>query len=244
MSLQVLRDCKLIVGKYDFSSKMNALALNYGAEALDDTTFASGGTKSNTGGLKTVTFQHEGLFDTGTGSVDEVFYGNIGLADQPVAISPEAGAEGELAYFFKSLQTKYSPSGKIGQLLAFSVGGEAQHSPLVRGIVGQNATRTATGVGTAYQLGAVSATQKLYAALHVLAKSGTATPSLVVKVQSASDQAFTEPNDRITFAAQTDANAVWATPVAGAITDTWWRVTWAITGTNPSFQFIVPVGIL
>lgn len=243
MALQVLRDCKLIVGKYDFSSKMNALALNYGAEALDDTTFASGGTKSNTGGLKTVSFQHEGLFDTGVGSVDEVFYTNVGLAEQPVAISPQAGAEGELAYFFKSLQTKYSPNGKVGQLLSFSVGGEAQGSPLVRGIVGHTNTRTTTGVGTAYQLGAVSAVQDLFAALHVLVASGT-TPSLVVKVQSASNQAFTTPNDRITFAAQNAANAVWATPVAGAITDTWWRVTWTITGTTPSFQFIVPVGIL
>lgn len=243
MALQVLRDCKLIVGKYDFSSKMNALALNYGAEALDDTTFASGGTKSNTGGLKTVAFQHEGLFDTGVGSVDEVFFGNVGLAEQPVAISPEAGAEGELAYFFKSLQTKYSPNGKVGQLLSFSVGGEAQNSPLVRGIVGHNTTRTITGVGTAYQLGAVSAVQKLFAALHVLAVSGV-TPSLVVKVQSSSNQAFTVPNDRITFTAQNAANAVWATPVVGAITDTWWRVTWTITGTTPSFQFIVPVGIL
>jgi hypothetical protein len=243
MANQILKDCKLIVGKYDFSGKMNALALSYGAEALDDTTFASGGTKSNAGGLKTVSFQHEGLFDTGAGSVDEVFFGNVGLAEQPVAISPQAGAEGELAYFFKSLQTKYSPSGKIGQLLAFSVGGEAQNSPLVRGIVGHTNTRTATGVGTAYQLGAVSAAQKLFAALHVLAASGT-TPSLVVKVQSDDTQAFTTPTDRITFAAQNAANAVWATPVAGAITDTWWRVTWTITGTTPSFQFIVPVGIL
>jgi hypothetical protein len=243
MSNQILQDCKLIVSKYDFSGKMNVLGLNYGAEALDDTTFASGGTKSNTGGLKTVTFQHEGLFDTGVGSVDEVFFGNIGLAEQPVAISPQAGAEGDLAYFFKSLQTKYSPGAKIGQLLAFSVGGEAQGSPLVRGIVGHTNTRTTTGVGTAYQLGAVSAVQKLYAALHVLAASGT-TPSLVVKVQSASNQAFTTPNDRITFTAQNVANAAWATPVPGAITDTWWRITWTITGTTPSFNFIVPVGIL
>jgi hypothetical protein len=242
MALQVLRDCKLIVGKYDFSSKMNALALNYGAEALDDTTFASGGTKSNTGGLKTVTFQHEGLFDTGVGSVDEVFFGNVGLAEQPVTISPQAGAEGDLAYFFKSLQTKYAPGGKIGQLLAFSVGGEAQNSPLVRGTVLLNGTKTATGNSTPIQLGAVSAVQDLFAALHILAASGT-TPSLTVKVQSSptSGGAYV---DRLTFAAQNATGAVWGTPTAGAVTDTWWRISYTITGNTPSFSFIVPVGIL
>lgn len=242
MAVQMLQDCKLIVGKYDFSAKMSALDLNYGAEALDDTTFGKN-TQSSVGGLKNIQFQYDGLFEPGVGGVDEVFFGNVGLAENPVTISPLALAEGDLAYFFKSMQSKYAPGGSVGQLLKFQVSGGAQNSPLVRGTALHNATRTVSGNSTALQLGAVSALQQLYAALHVLVVSGT-TPALVVKVQSSATQGFGTPNDRITFASQNSANAVWATPVAGAITDTWWRINYTITGTTPSFQFVVPVGIL
>lgn len=240
MALQVMRDCKLIVGQYDMSGKMNALALNYGVEPLDDTVFGDD-TKSSTAGLKTIEFQHEGLFDTGAGGADEVFYTAVGVSDKPVIIAPDALTEGNLAYFFKAMQAKYDINGKIGQLLSFSVGGGGQGSDLVRGKALLNGTKTSTGTSTPIQLGAVSAAQKLFAALHILAASGT-TPSITVKVQSSptSGGSYT---DRLTFSAQTTAGAVWGTPVAGAVTDTWWRISYTISGTTPSFQLIVPVGI-
>lgn len=241
MANQILRDCKLYADKYDFSGKMNALALTLGVDLKDDTAFGDD-TKSNVAGLRSVSFQHEGYFEAGVGSVDEVFFANLGLANKPMTISPMAAAEGDVAYFFNSLQGKYAPGAKHGELLNFQVSGQAS-SDLVRGTILNNATRTVSGNTTALQLGAVSAVQKLFAALHVLVVSGT-TPTLVVKVQSASAQGFGTPNDRITFASQNGANALWAAPVSGAITDTWWRVNYTITGTTPSFQFVVPVGIL
>src|SRR3972149_859559 len=242
MAGQMLQDCKLIVGKYDFSAKMNALDLNYSVDALDDTCFGKN-TQSNVGGLKSIQFQYDGLFEAGVGGVDEVFFNNIGLAENPVTISPLALAEGDLAYFFKSMQAKYAPGAAVGQLLKFQVSGGAQNSPLVRGTALHNATRTVSGNTSAIQLRAVSALQQVYAALHVLLVSGT-TPALVVKVQSDDAQAFSTPTDRITFASQNGANAVWAAPVAGAFTEPWGRIYYANTGTTPSFQFLVPVGIL
>lgn len=241
MANQILRDCKLWVAQYDLSGKMNALALEYGVETRDDTVFGDD-TKSSAAGIKTVSFAHEGYFDTGTGGADEVLYGKVGVADVPMSISPQSGAEGELAYFFKSLQGKYATGAKVGDLLNFQVSGGA-NSDLVRGKVMLNGTKTATGTSTPIQLGAVSAAQRLFAALHLLVVSGT-TPSLTVKVQSAPTEGFAAPTDRITFAAQNAAIGVWATPLAGPVTDTWWRISYTISGGTPSFQFIVPVGIL
>ena len=237
---QVLRDCKLIVGKYDMSGKMNALALNATVEQLDDTVFGDD-TKSSAAGLKAVEFQHEGLFDTGTDGADDVFYNNLAVADTPVIISPDTLAEGNLAYFFKSLQSKYSINSKVGQLLSFSVGGSGRGSDLVRGKSLLNGTKTATGNSTPIQLGAVSSVKKLFAALHILAASG-GTPSLTVKVQSSATSGGTYV-DRLTFAAQNAAGAVWGTPTSGPVTDTWWRINYTISGSTPSFNFIVPVGI-
>jgi len=240
MANQILRDCKLWVDKYDFSGKMNALALTVGVDLKSDTAFGHA-TKSNAAGIKNANFAHEGYFDTGAGNVEEVFFGNVGLSGKVMTVSPEAGAEGDSAYFFQTLQSSYASGGKHGDLLNFSIKGEAQHD-LVKGRILHNAQRTVTGTTTPIQLGAVSTLQKLFAALHVLSASGT-TPALVVRVQSASVQAFTTPNDRIVFASQNAANAVWATPVPGAITDTWWRISYTLSGTTPQFQFTVPVGI-
>ena len=52
----------------------------------------------------------------------------------------------------------------------------------------------------------------------------------------------THSADQITFTASTAISAQWATPVAGSITDTWWRASWgSVTGT---FAFVVVVSIL
>lgn len=242
MAEQIWQNCKLWLAGYDLSGDMNALALDYGAELQDNTTFDDD-TRSRLGGLKTVTVQHEGLWNGGDDQVDEVLFSRLGLIDEVMSISPQAGAEGEIGYSFQSALSEYAPGATVGEILAFSVSGEASSGPLVRGTIVHNAARTANGQGSAFQLGNVAAGQKLYAALHVVAASGT-TPTLVVKVQSDITSGMTgPPTDRITFAQASAIGAQWATPVAGAITDDWWRVDYAIGGTGPSFTFVVIIGI-
>jgi hypothetical protein len=102
--------------------------------------------------------------------------------------------------------------------------------------------RTVTGNGTARQLGLVGATQKLYASLHVV--DASVADTLDVKIQSDDASGMGTPTDRITFTQATAVGAQYATPVSGPIaTDTWWRVSYTIGGTSPSFKFAVVVGI-
>ncbi len=105
-----------------------------------------------------------------------------------------------------------------------------------------NVSRTSSSSGTGRQIGAVSSTQTLYAALHVISASGTS-PTLDVKVQSDDNSGFTSATDRITFTQATDVTSEWGS-VGGAITDDYWRITYTVGGTSPSFAFAVTAGIV
>jgi hypothetical protein len=95
-----------------------------------------------------------------------------------------------------------------------------------------------------YALGAATATQHLYGVLHVLAVSGT-NPTLDVVIQSDDAEGFASGTTRGTFTQKTAVGSQFLTPVAGPVTDTHWRCTWTIGGTNtPSFTIALVVGIL
>jgi len=105
-----------------------------------------------------------------------------------------------------------------------------------------NGNLTATGTGAAMKLGPVAEGQQLYAAMHVLSASGT-NPTLVMAVQSATAQVFGTRTERLVFPQVIAPGGWWATPVAGPITDEWWRVSYTIGGTNPSLAVVVIIGI-
>ena len=239
MATQVMKDCGLWIAGYNLRGNMNALALDYGAEMLDATVYGND-TRIMAGGLKTMGFSHQGLFDP---DVDKVLFDRIGVSNELMTITPAGVAVADPAYFKQIVSGEYSPGGAIGDLMKFSISGDAGDGPLVRGAIMANGAFTTTANGAVNSnLGAVSASQKLYAGLHITAVSGT-TPSVTVKIQSAPTAGFAAPTDRLTFTAATVIGAQWGTPVAGAITDAHWRAVYTISGTTPSFTLIVSMGI-
>ena len=241
MGEHVLNDAALYFDGFDFTGKSNAVALEYGVELQDITTFADS-SRRRLAGLKTVRVSHAGNWEGGDGNIDDALFARIGIADKPLSIVPAGATEGNRAFSFLSALGEYTPAGAIGDVFAFQVTGEASGADLVAGTLMHNAARTATGNGTARQLGAVSATQKLYATLHVLAASGSS-PTLDVTVERDDAEGFLSALTPITFAQATAIGSEWATPIAGAITDDWWRIAWTIGGVSPSFTFIVVVSI-
>jgi hypothetical protein len=75
-------------------------------------------------------------------------------------------------------------------MLAFDVAGDGDGAPLVRGTLMKNATVSATGNGTGFQLGAITTAQKIYAAIHVIGDPAGTNPTLDVILQSAPANAF------------------------------------------------------
>ena len=242
MASLIISNAKLYFAGYDMSGDINALALKYMAELKESTTLIDT-TRTRRPGLKDIGFQHEGFWNGGTGNIDDILFQNIGANNVPMTIAPLTGAEGELAYSFQAEEAAYSPGAKIGDMLAFSVSGADGAGPLVRGTLLVNGAKVASGNGTVFNVGAVSAAQKLYAALHVLAITSGGGPSLACKIQSAPTAGFAAPTDRLVFNAMTAAGAQWGAPIAGPITDAYWRVVFTLTNIT-SVTFLVNMGIL
>ena len=239
MATQVLTDVKTYIAEFNVSGDLNAIRLEYGVEPQDDTVFGDS-TRSMIGGLKTVELQHEGFWSGGAGNVDDVLWSRIGTADVPVTVSPDGGDAGEVAYLFNAIHASYEPHAGIGELLRFTVTANAT-GLLVRGTVMRNATETASGNGTGYQVGAVSATQRVYGALHVISASASDTLDVIVQ-SDATDSWSGSETTRLTFTQAGAATSEWKS-AAGAITDTWWRAKWTIAGVSTSFTFVISIGI-
>lgn len=241
----VLLDTKTYLASADLTGYANKVELAVAAEALDKTTFASGGWKERTGGLVDMTGSIEGFWQAGDVTMpDDLFWASLGGNTNPATFVPTGGAVGDLAYLTKVFQARYDLSGEMGQLVAFAVDLQG-NAPVARGQIAHayttSAIRTSSGTGTAVQIGAVVTSQRMYGNLHVLSAGGTG-PTLTVKVQSAAASSFASPTDRITFtSAATVSGQVGS--VLGNVTDTWWRAIYTIAGTSPSFGFTVALGV-
>ena len=241
MAKLIMRDQKVWLGAFDLSGVANSLAVEIGADARDVSTLGNA-TRIHLAGLKTLAAGMQGWFDT-AGGLDQELFDRIGLADAPMSYAPVGAAEGDAAFSFLALHAQYSPQGAVGEVFAFNAAAlAASGDGLVQGTLMHNSAETATANGTGQQLGAAAAGQKLFGALHVLDVSG-GTPTLDVTVESDDNGGFTTPTTQITFAQQVAAGYEWAAPIAGPITDDWWRLAWTITGTTPSFEFVATLAI-
>ena len=160
----------------------------------------------------------------------------------PILMCPTAGAAGAVVYFGRAYSTNYKLLGGVGEVAPFEVSAEGS-GRLVRGRMLTLGTVNATGNGSAVSYQAATTTQYVYGQLHVYSISGSGA-AVTVKIQSDDNSGFTSATDRITFAAKSATGYEWATPVVGAITDTYWRATYTVSGSSPIIGLAVAVGIL
>lgn len=239
-STSLLRDQKIFFDQYDLTTQSNSVNLAYSAAQLDNTTLGND-TKINTPGLKDATVSIAGFDDAG--ALDAGLFAEIAAtAGKPLSVCATS-APGALAYLINANAAKYGQDGKVGGLLSFTLDAVAA-GKLIRGTLLENqAAVIATGAGTARQLVSASAGQSLYAALHVFGVAGTSTPTLTLTLKSNSTNSFSGgETSRIAFAAVTAPGSQMLS-LAGALTDTWYEAEWTVSGTNPSFQFALVVGI-
>lgn len=237
----IMKNCRCWLNGYDMSGDLSQMALTSTPANKELNLFGPSNAVRRVSGLWNTVADHQGLWDTAeTGGLDQTLYDEIGVSEGVMSVAPLTGAVGETAYMFVSTVGQYQPGGKHGELFGFSV--HAEGGNLIRGTVMANGNLTATGQGTAKQLGAVEEGQQLYAAMHVLSVSGT-NPTLEMAVQSATAQAFGTPTERLAFPKAIAPGGWWAVPVPGSIEDEWWRVSYTVGGTNPSLAVVVIIGI-
>lgn len=242
MGKQVLTNAMVLVGDYDITGDSNAVAVDYGAELKDCTTF-NDDTRINKGGLKTVQVQVSGFYDAAT--QDSKNFNDVGVAGNEISFAVGQNA-GDVAYFFDAVAGEYETGESVGEINKFSLGAGAQ-GDLIRGVIGHNARLTAetvTGDGSAIQLLSVGVDQKLYAVLHVIESSGTGDQTLDVVIESDSTAGMTSPSTQITFSQVGSSTASESLSQAGAIADNYFRVSYTIAGSgSPSFKFVVFMGV-
>lgn len=233
MAPLVLTNAFIYVDNHDFTGDSNEVSLDCTAAALDGTTFRSGGWKAPAGGLKDTKFGVKGWWAVAAlnDSVDADLFTDLGVSSLATTVGA-VETEGQPCWLFQQTKISYQEFGKVGELAPFQLSSVNTNSlGVVRGqLVKALGTVSATGaLGTGLQLGAVGATQKMYATFHVTGAPGT---SITVQIQSATANTFVGATTRATIGPLTTAGGTWVTPVAGAITDTWWRFNVsAITGT-------------
>jgi hypothetical protein len=241
MAATVLTDMLVTVNGADLSGQSNKMEITGSVDELDATTFASQGFKEVVGGLKSHEFTIEGLWAAGDNAQpDDRLWTDLGAsAAWTAAVSQSTGS---VAYFGNVLSGMHKVGGDIGTVAPFSAKGVG-NGRAIRGELLHPAStaRTTTGSTTGVQLGDLDAAESMFCALQVCSVAGT-TPTLVVKLQSAATQGGSY-TDRITFSSANSVSSQLSS-VAGAVTDTWWRVNYTIAGTEPSFLFAVAAGIV
>lgn len=247
MAKKVLLDVRLFVGGADLSGSGNKVEIPNEIEDKEVTNWRSGGAKEYIGGLQSGDFNAEGQWEVGDpGRIDDAMWANR-RAMEPWSVAPDATSDlaaGGKMYVAKAIRTQATLFGSVGDVAPWSLGAKLS-GPMVQGycLHPSGVPRTATGVGTAHELGEVAAGQKLYANLHVLSAAGT-TPSLTVTVQSDTASDFASATTRATFGAKTTTGQYEHLSVAGPFADdTFWRVGYTVSGTTPSFLFLVSFGI-
>lgn len=242
MAEQVLTNAKLFIGQYDYSGVSNKVALRVSHPALDKTVFSSYSARQIAAGLREMRFSGEGLANYGNLLQDETLFGKIG-GDEPFILGQTTGLDGEPCFLGRLAALDYQTmDAEVGALVPFTIDGESAGSRVQRGTIMHDAAtaRTISGNGVARQLGNATG-KRVYASLHVISVSGTS-PSLTVKIQSDNAVGMASPVDVITFGAKT-AIASEFQDIAGSSTDDFWRVNYTISGTTPSFTFVVAVAV-
>lgn len=230
MTTFAFTDATTWIGGFDATGYLRSMSGSLSVDELDTTVFGLGGYRRRIGGLKTVSAQFAGFHEAGTGTPDPEAFTYLGVADRVVTLAPTS-TEGSTAYMYQGGAFRYELFGQIGEAAPFTLTHTGTNAVgMIRGQVTKaKANVSATGAtGTAVQLGNVGASQYLYATLHVFSAGTTIT----VAVESDDNGSFTTPTTRITFGPITTTGGTWGTRVAGALSETHYRINvTAITGT-------------
>lgn len=242
MSAAVLTDVQLLVSSMELGQFSGEFSDEIAAAMKEAPNFAAKGYAVRLPGVTSAAFGLKGWADYASGAVSSTF--TSASAGQQVAWSilpnGSASAVGDSSLFARMRLDKMKmQTGQAGEVAGFDLTGVSD-SAAVDGFVGAPlAARTTTFTGAAIALPGPTATQRLWAALHVTAATGT---DLVVKVQSDDNGSFTSATDRITFSTVSATGWQFLSVAGSFSTETHHRVT--ATMSTSGFTFACLIGVL
>lgn len=248
MALLSLQNAVILTGPANLSGYLNSVEVNVSSDDKDVTTFATQGFRSVLGGIKSIEINTEGFWDAGAGAVadptkpDDRMWSEFNTTGNVMTVTPTGAVVGDISYFTRVLRPNYTFGAEVGEVLPFTSSAMGDGTALVRGLIADNQARTATATTAVRTLVAPTANTRVYAAIHVLAASGT-TPSLTVALQGDDAVGFPSPATVATSAAITAPGAVWLQGPYGVTTDSFYRLSYTVSGTTPSFTVVASIGV-
>lgn len=118
----VLINAKIFLAGQELTGQLNQVAVEYGAESLDATTFGNA-SRVRAGGLKTARASGRGFWNSGTCAIDEDMFVGVGVEDNVFSVFPHGPVEGStstgIGYAFRTSRARISFGGAIGDLTPF-----------------------------------------------------------------------------------------------------------------------------
>ena len=225
---KLIVDGALALGAYNLTANTMALTVDQSADEVDGTAFADSFMNFLPGTLLKASLGISGFQEFA--NPDSAIQTALG-AGSTVVTAAAGRSDGSRAWFLNSLISKYSFGGAVGEAGKFDLGC-ATSDRLITGWLQAYGSKTSTGNSTGVQIGALSASQSMYASLHVITATGT---TLDVTVESDDNSGFTSATTRITFTQVATTPISYLSSVAGAITDDYWRMKWTIVGGGPYY---------
>ncbi len=231
-TVTVLNDCRAYLDEFDLSGQANRLGAGGTTTMQEKTSFASGGWREfepglRKGKLELQTYLNEDLTDDGLWIGTELVVSSFVVDD----------AEFSVGYCTTGSVAELGQEATVGNLLMQPITIDGSGVMFRGELLLPKAAQTSAGNGSSRQLGAVAATETVFANLHVFAVTGG---SVTVTVESDTATEFPSTATQLSFAA---ASAVGSESVsaAGAVTDTWWRVAWTQTASSATFAVVVGI---
>lgn len=111
----------------NFSNYLNSIETPMEVDTAETTVFNSSGAKSYIPGLKDATLSAEGFYDGSSGSVDSILTSVLG-ASTPIVWTwyPQGTAAGNYGYGMQTIETSYSLSSPVDEVVTISVEGQSK----------------------------------------------------------------------------------------------------------------------
>ena len=236
----LIRDQAVYFDGYDLQNRTKTVGITYSAGIMDASVLGSAW-EQKLASIKSVVAAIDGFanFD----ATDLALFNSISQYDKPITFTVKDDTAGSPAYFFNAAVADLKLGGKVGDVFPFAISAHSSSQPLIQGTISLNSRGTpltTSGNGVGRQLGAVASGKKMYSCVHIWqVGTGTITPI----IESDSTNSFSgAQTTRITHTALSAIGSEIKT-AAGAITDTWWRTKYTISGGAPSFLAINTLGI-
>ena len=240
------KDADIYLDELDFSAVVNNVDIAVD-NPLGDVTAYADTHQVFVEGKPGFTIDVNGLWSPSSPNYDGEIFTDLTSQTRQLGIYPETPTTtGSRGFEATTMVTRSPTLADFGEVIGINVTWRGE-TPLVESwVMYKNTAIGATATGTAYQVGALSATQQMVSVLRLLAAPGGAGSNDCVVTIESDTVGFPSAVTRITHATLNQASVALFEKLTynGAQTDDYWRVVVTITGAGTrTFNLLICIGI-